>query len=531
MSRQPMSSVDAAWLHMERPTNLMMINGFFLFDGEVEFERFKATIENRLVAQFSRFRKRVVETGLIMKSPNWETDERFDINAHVHRVALPSPGDEAALYDMISDLAGTPLDFSKPPWQYHLIEGYGPGTVAFYRLHHCIADGIALMQVMLSMCDTEPDAAQPEPRPARHPSGPLDGVFNLINFASHALGTTRRVTSMVIQEGLETLVNPPHIWNLTRTTASYGAALARLTLLPTDTKTLFKGKLGVSKRVAWSAPFGLDEVKRLCKASGASLNDVMLSVVTGGLRGYMLEREVDPAGKTIKAMMPVNLRDPAKALKELGNYFGLVVPTLPLGEGDPVARLDFINRDMTAIKETPEAVVSLAILQAMGNAPTEVENLGIAFFTSKTSAVITNVPGPTEQLYFAGRAIRTVMGWVPQGGDIGMGISIFSYNGQVVVGIITDEGLVPDPQTIVRHLNAEYGRLREALLHPATVEAEAETETETGAETGAETEAETEIGEPQTRSAAVYCQATTKSGNPCKLRAQAGSEFCHIHGK
>ncbi len=509
MPRQPMSSVDAAWLHMEKPTNLMMINGFFLFDGEVEFERFKATIENRLVGRFSRFRKRVVESGLILRSPHWETDAGFDINAHIHRVALPAPGDEAALYDMISDLSGMPLDFSKPPWQYHLIEGYGPGTVAFYRLHHCIADGIALMQVMLSMCDTTPDAAQPLPRAARPPAGPLDGVFNLINFASHALETTRKLTGMVIQEGLETLAHPSHIWELTRNTASYGQALARLTLLPTDTKTLFKGKLGVSKRVAWSAPFGLDEVKQLCKASGASLNDVMLSVVTGGLRGYMLEREVDPAGQTIKAMMPVNLRAPAKALKELGNYFGLVVPTLPLGEADPKARLDFINQDMTAIKETPEAVVALAILQAMGSAPTEIEELGIAFFTSKTSAVITNVPGPTEQLYFGGRAIRTVMGWVPQGGDIGMGVSIFSYAGQVVVGIITDEGLVRDPQRIIHHLHTEYGRLREALLNPAPVEVEG----------------------PQTKSAAIYCQATTKSGNPCRLRAQAGSEFCHIHNK
>ncbi len=510
MSRQPMSSVDAAWLHMEKPTNLMMINGFFLFDGPVEFERFKASIENRLVSRFSRFRKRVVESGLILRSPQWETDAGFDINAHIHRVALPRPGDEAALYDMISDLAGMPLDFSKPPWQYHFIEGYEGGTVAFYRLHHCIADGIALMQVMLSMCDTEPDAPQPEPRQPRQ-SSPLDGVINLINFASHALENTRKLTGMVIQEGLETLANPSHIWDLTKNTASYGQALARLTLLPTDTKTLFKGKLGVSKRVAWSAPFGLDEVKAMCKASGASLNDVMLSVVTGGLRGYMLEREMDPDGMTIKAMMPVNLRAPEKAMKELGNYFGLVVPTLPLGEDDPIARLDFINQDMSAIKNTPEAVVALAILQAMGSAPTEIEELGISFFTSKTSAVITNVPGPTDQLFFAGKAIRTVMGWVPQGGDIGMGISIFSYAGQVVVGIITDEGLVPDPQGIVHHLNLEYGRLRQALLNPGPVEVDAE--------------------EAKVRSTSAYCQATTKSGNPCKLRAQAGSEFCHIHNK
>ena len=511
MSRQPMSSVDAAWLHMEKPTNLMMINGFFLFDGEVDYDRFVETVENRLVARFSRFRKRVVETGLIMKSPQWETDKRFDIDAHIHRVALPSPGDDAALYDMISDLSSTPLDFTKPPWQYHFIEGYGPGTVAFYRLHHCIADGIALMQVMLSMCDTEPDAPQVKVEIKRRKRGPLDGVINIFNVASHALETTRKFTGMVIQEGMESLSNPSHIWDLTKTTASYGTALARLTLLPTDTKTLYKGKLGVTKRVAWSGSFPLEEVKELCRTTDASLNDVMLSVVAGALGAYMEERGVSADGVTIKAMMPVNLRAPEKALKELGNYFGLVVPTLPLGEADPKARLNFINRDMSAIKETPEAVVALAILQAMGSAPTEIEDLGIAFFTSKTSAVITNVPGPRQQLYFAGKAIQTVMGWVPQGGDIGMGISIFSYNGQVVVGIITDEKSVSDPQRIVHHLHAEYGRLRDVLLGEMG-----------GVEAGG---AEAGDGVPG------RCQAITQSGNPCKLRAQAGSDFCHVHGK
>jgi len=494
----------------------MMINGFFLFDGPMAFEQFKETVENRLVSRFKRFRQRVVESGLIMKSPHWETDPRFDLSAHIHRVALPEPGDEAALYEMISDLAGTPLDFSKPLWQFHLIEGYGPDTVAFFRLHHCIADGIALMQVMLSMCDTTPDAPQPEARPSSPSSGPLDGIFDLINFASHTVETTRRLTGMVIQEGMESLTNPSRIWDLTKSTAAYGTALARLTLLPVDTKTLFKGKLGVSRRVAWSKPFGMDEVKSLCRASNASLNDVMLSVVTGALGNYMQERGAQTDGITIKAMMPVNLRSPEKALKELGNYFGLVVPTLPLGEADPVVRLDLVNQDMTAIKSTPEATVALAILQAMGSAPTEIEDLGIAFFTSKTSAVITNVPGPGQQLYFGGRAIRTVMGWVPQGGDIGMGISIFSYNGQVVIAIITDEGLVPDPQRIVHHLNAEYGRLRAALLEKAKAKAEAKAEAAARAAARATTKS-------------VYCQATTKSGNPCRLRAQAGSRYCHIH--
>ncbi|HEX6387272.1 MAG TPA: wax ester/triacylglycerol synthase domain-containing protein, partial [Anaerolineae bacterium] len=138
---EPLSNVDAAWLGMEHPTNLMMVSGVLTFNEPLDFERLKAVIQHRLL-NFERFRQRVVQSRIPLAPAYWETDPNFDLDAHVHRIALPAPGDKAALQDMVSDLTSTPLDFSKPLWQMHVIENYGSGCAVMTRLHHCIADGI-----------------------------------------------------------------------------------------------------------------------------------------------------------------------------------------------------------------------------------------------------------------------------------------------------------------------------------------------------------------------------------------------------
>ena len=140
---EPLAPVDNAWLRMEDPTNLMMVTGVLIFDQPLSFERVRATIEHRLLC-FERFRQRVViESG----TARWAPDPNFTLSAHIHRIALPAPGDQAALEDLVSDLMSTPLDFTKAPWQYHLIENYGAGCVLLARLHHCIADGLSLIHI------------------------------------------------------------------------------------------------------------------------------------------------------------------------------------------------------------------------------------------------------------------------------------------------------------------------------------------------------------------------------------------------
>lgn len=452
---EEMSNVDAAWWHMEQPNNLMMITGLFVFDQSMDFERLKTTLNQRFLP-FDRFRQRVVESRF--GSPRWEFDPQFDIANHVHRIALPSPGDQTTLQDLVSDLMSTPLDYSKPLWQYHLVEGYnGDGCVLVSRLHHCIADGIALGRVLLSMTDDSPDAVWTPPvekEEARHSRNPLRIIMRP---ATAAVDATRRIGSS-LASGVDVLTHPGQALDMARLGTDTTMALGRLVLLPPDPKTIFKGPLSVPKRVAWSQPLPLAVIKAIGKATGATINDVLLSSVAGALRHYAIGRHQPVDGLNIRAFVPVNLRQEMEKI-ELGNKFGLVILPLPLGIGDALDRLVELRRRMNNLKDSQEAVVAFGILSAMGMAPTDIENLVVNIFGLKGSAVMTNVPGPRHRIYFAGVAVREMMFWVPQSGRMGMGVSIFSYNDQVWLGVVTDQALVPDPETILTHFHAEINEL------------------------------------------------------------------------
>jgi WS/DGAT/MGAT family acyltransferase len=237
--------------------------------------------------------------------------------------------------------------------------------------------------------------------------------------------------------------------------------LGRLVVLPPDPATVFKGKLGRRKRAAWSEPVPLEDFKAIGKAFGATVNDILVAVATGALRRYMEKRGQPTVGIAIRASVPVNLR-PLEQAHKLGNAFGLVFLSLPIGIVDPVRRVRAIKKEMDELKGSPEALVAFGLLSLMGLAPVEVEQLGLRFFGSKATAVLTNVPGPRQPLYMAGRKIDKVMFWVPQSGHLGLGISILSYNGGVMLGIATDAGLVPDPERIVENFKVEFEAVRAA---------------------------------------------------------------------
>jgi diacylglycerol O-acyltransferase len=191
------------------------------------------------------------------------------------------------------------------------------------------------------------------------------------------------------------------------------------------------------------------------------VNDVLVAAATGALRRYLDKKGDNTKGLSIRASVPVNLR-PLDQAHKLGNSFGLVFLTLPIGIVDPVKRLRAIKKEMDELKRSPEALVAYGVLNLMGLAPVEVEKLGLRFFGSKATAVLTNVPGPKEPLYLAGQKLDKVMFWVPQSGRLGLGISILSYAGGVMLGVATDEGLIPDPDKIVDAFSQEFRALRTA---------------------------------------------------------------------
>jgi diacylglycerol O-acyltransferase / wax synthase len=427
----PMSSVDAAWLGMEDPTNLMMVTGVLTLDGKVDIKRLRTLLDKRL-APFGRFHQRIVRPRARGGLPHWQDDAHFDIGSHVSHIALPAPGGDRALRELVSELMSTPLDATKPMWHVHLVDGYDGASVVIARIHHSIADGIALVRVMLSLTDPSPTPTRARKR-EQHPNnaGPLDWVPG----------------------AMKLLGNPGRI--------AHGAyRLGRLVVLPPDPPTVFKGELGRRKRAAWSGTMPLDDFKAIGKAFGATVNDVLVATATGALRRYLEQRGEATSGLAIRASVPVNLR-PLDEAHRLGNAFGLVFLTLPVGTVDPVQRLRSIKEEMDELKRSPEALVAFGVLNVIGFAPVEVERLGLRFFGSKATAVLTNVPGPREPLYLASRKLGRAMFWVPQSGRLGLGISILSYAGGVMLGVATDERLVPDPERIVDAFEKEFRTLRQ----------------------------------------------------------------------
>jgi WS/DGAT/MGAT family acyltransferase len=454
--RERISGVDTAWLRMDNPTNLMMIVGVMMFEGKLSRAALKRVVESRFLA-FRRFASRAVQDAA---GAWWESDDALDLDHHVQRVTLPAPGGKEQLERVVSALASTPLDPDRPLWQFHLVDNYQGGTALISRIHHCYADGIALVQVMLSLThdtaegslEMEAEAIEPDP------GAEADFWAKIMKPVAGALeGAKQLGVQGILGKGKD-----------------FAAEAARLALMGSDAQTRFKGPLGTRKRVAWADPLPLDEVKVVGKALGCSINDVLLSMAAGALRDYLLEKGDAVDGIEIRAIVPVNLR-PVEQGKNLGNHFGLVFLDLPIGTEHPLERLYEVRRRMQALKGSYQPVIALALLSAVGYGPRMVQEQVTQLLGANASAVMTNVPGPQVPLYLAGKRITGIEFWVPQSGSIGMGISILSYDGRIQFGVITDAGLVPDPDRIVERFDDEFDKLMWlTLMSPWAEEAIAE---------------------------------------------------------
>lgn len=510
------TSVDAAWLHMDSSVNLAIITGVYRFAGRVDLARLRLTVERRLVIH-PRFRQRPRPPTTRLGLPRWEIDPDFDLDYHLQSIHLPPPADQLALQDFVSELMSQPLDLDRPLWRFYFVEQCGDGSALVCRLHHAIADGLALVQVMLTITDPTPDAPLPglPVKPEDLPGAAR--LRRLLAPAARAVYTAKRVRRLagaLAHEGKETLAHPTRLVGAARLGASAGRALGKLLLIGPDRRTVLRGTCGVPKRAAWTADIALDDVKTVGRLMGGTVNDVLLSAVTGALRRYIEAHRQHTAGLNIRAIVPVNLRPPDDP-DLFGNRFGLVFLSLPVGEKDPLKRLVILHRRMEEIKNSPEAVVALNILNAMGLSPTQVERIILAIFGMKGTAVMTNVPGPRQPLYFAGGKIEQLMFWVPTPGNLGLGVSIISYAGQVMLGVATDAGLIPEPQDLIDAFQDELEALKRWGRPPGAAAAPAES-------TAPPTP-------PQPAPAAGLCQATTQAGNPCKNRSLPGSPFCRVH--
>ncbi|MGZ4619906.1 MAG: wax ester/triacylglycerol synthase family O-acyltransferase [Frankiaceae bacterium] len=471
-SRERLSPADAAWLHMDRPTNLMVINAVTWFDEPLDWNRVREIVDERMVRPFPRFRQRISESLLPFDVPYWEDDPNFALDHHLHHVALPGPGDQETLQNFVGDLMSMPLDRAKPLWDFYFVDGYGKGCATVFRIHHSIGDGIALGQVLLSLTDPidrsptdpidAPGAAAP-PAPERRPAGLTSRLTGMLGPLAWSATTSLHAVDALAHEGLQTLRHPTRLRDIATLGRDDVAALARLTLTPPDSRTVLRGPGVVSKRAVWGAPYPLTDVKAIGRPMRATVNDVMLAAVTGALGRYLRER--DSLVDNVRTFVPFNVRPSDQAPPPtLGNKFGLIFLDLPVGLDDPRERIATVSRRMAAVKNSPQGPISFGMLRGVGLTPTTVEKRIIDYFTARATAVMTNVPGPTQAVSFAGVPVRGVVSWVPRSGDTPIGLAIFSYKGRVQVGLAVDAQLVPEPASILAAMHEELDLMRQLVM-------------------------------------------------------------------
>lgn len=463
MTREHMSPVDAAWLRMDRPTNLMVIVGVMLFEGPLDFERFRDVVARRF-AVHRRFRARPVEAEPL---PAWEDDPDFDLDAHVRRTALPAPAGRAELEALVGGLAGTDMDHRRPLWEFHVVEDCDGCAAVVLRIHHCYADGIALMRVFMDMTD-----AAPAPRRARRRrAGPLAWLGQLpvpgVALAARALAGS----GQWLARAADLALRPAHATALAQHGSGLLVEALKVALLPPDGRSPLRGPLGRRKQVAWGPRLPLAEVSTIARSLGCTVNDVLMATAAGALGGYLRERGRTDPDLVIRATVPVNLRGPEDG-SPLGNAFGLVFLELPVGIDDPLARLAAVRASMQSLKHSYQPLLMLGLLGALGMAPAPVESAAIDLLSAKSSLVASNVPGPREPVSLAGTRVAELMFWVPQSGALGAGLSLLSYAGAVQLGLLADARRIPEPRAVVARFPAEFERLvLAALLGPLALPA------------------------------------------------------------
>lgn len=405
MEHEKLGGDDSAWLHMESPTSPMVVSGVLELGGPLPIERVRPLVER--IARIPRFCATIAEPRRGVGVPSWAPVANVDLDYHLEHVQLEVAGD-GALRAFIGTAVTTTLDRTRPLWRVYVIDRPDAGTTILFRVHHALADGFALLALMLSLCD--PDPALEERLRLVHPAVAIP------------------------------------------TLGSAASALRRLVALPADTETHLKKSLSGEKRVAWTRPIAFADVHDVAHATNASVNDVIVAAVAGALSRELRRRGDQVPGLHLHAMLPVNLRQDTNATR-LGNHLGLVMVDLPVSIDDPIARVAAAKHRMDVLKSTPETLVAHELLRGLGVSPRQVEDTVVSFFARKTSLVLTNVPGPKVRLKLGGVPISRIAFWVPQAGRLGLGISALTYAGDLTFGVIADTAVLSHPETLAADLS------------------------------------------------------------------------------
>ena len=435
---EPLSPSDLSAIQAERGPVHMHVGGVLVLDGKVDRETVVRRVSERLHL-IPRYTMRLDEAPLGLANPVWVEHDGFDVERHVRRAALPSPGGDAELCELVGQLMSERLDRSRPLWQLTVVEGLARGrTAVIARMHHALVDGVAAVDVGTVILDPTPEGldlpvpepkAEPEPRRAAR-------VEALARLASAQLAVPRKLARSTVSRALT--LDPRTAARQMRGAGEVLAELARVR--PTAPKTRLNAEIGRDRRFA-VARARLDEIKAVRRATGATVNDVLLAVVALMLSEYLGE---DAPGHAV-ALVPVSVRDESER-GELGNRISTVFVDLPL-RGEPLERLREISAAMTAVKGSAQVRAGALIVGATGLAPPAVSSLAVRAMSGPRlfNLVVSNVPGPQQTFYLEGVPVHEVFPAVPLNPrNQALTIGIVSYDGGVRFGLLADHEALPD---------------------------------------------------------------------------------------
>jgi diacylglycerol O-acyltransferase len=443
-----LSALDVSFLYLEEPTTPMHVGGLAVFEPPAEgfdYDRLVTLIEDR-ISLVPRYRQKIRSVPGHLANPVWVDDSDFDVTFHVRRSALPKPGSDAQLRELVGRLMSRRLDRNRPLWEMYLVEGLEGGRIAVItKTHHAMVDGVSAVdigQVILDVTPTPRDVPEDlwMPQPPPDALGLVVGAVEELVRRPTAVADTVRIGLLDLRSTATKLVGA--IGGL--------AAAARVAARPAP-DTPLNVPIGEQRRFG-VARTELDDYKRVRKAHGGTVNDVVLATVAGALRSWLLSRgEPVTNGKTVRAMVPVSIR-PDQEQGTLGNRVSSFLVDLPVGEPDPVVRLHQVGFAMKAHKESGQSVGADAIVALSGFAPPTLHSLGARVangFTRRLfNLVVTNVPGPQFPLYAAGAQMLEMFPVVPLAKGQGLCIGLTSYNGGVYYGLNADRDALPDVDVI-----------------------------------------------------------------------------------
>lgn len=434
-----MSPQDASFLHVENDVNHMHIASVAIFEGPAPAESEITRMVAAKLHLVPRYRQVVRFVPLELERPVWVDDSHFNIGYHLRHTALPSPGGEEQLRNLVGRVMAQQLDRAKPLWEMWIVEGLEDGQWALLsKTHHCMVDGVSATDLLSVIMDAERDTPHQEPQPWQPEAMPT-GAELLAEALRERLFSPREIV-----RGLRSAVRTPgRVLDSARALVSGSGSLARLA---TRNDVGLNGPIGPHRRWGW-ARTTLAEVKQVRSALGGTVNDVVLAVISKGFRELLLSRGQSLEGRVVRTLVPVSVRREGEQ-GIYNNRVSAMFAELPVGIEDPVKRLEVVRAQMEHLKEKKQAVAAEVLTSLSGFAPAVLLALGGRVFARlnqhNVQTVTTNVPGPQQPMYAAGRRMLHAMPYVPLAGSVRIGVAIFSYAGELSFGVTGDYDTAPD---------------------------------------------------------------------------------------